>query len=72
MFFMFHHFSRPGKSLMDPDGDLHYEGGMEILDGTCQVKRHGSAEVGYRLHVNRRSRSHETPLCLERSLGNVQ
>ena len=58
-------FSRPGKSLLDSDGDLHYEGGMEILDGTCQVNRHGTAEVGYRLHVNRRSRSHETPLSLE-------
>eukprot|EP00434_Breviolum_minutum_P008171 symbB.v1.2.007205.t1/scaffold439.1/size205343/8 len=55
---------RPRKSLLDPDGDLHYEGGMEILDGTCQVNRHGSAEVGYRLHVNRRSRSYETPLII--------
>ena len=62
--FYFTFLSRPGKSLLDPDGDLHYEGGMEILDGTCQVNRHGNAEVGYRLHVNRRSRSHETPLSL--------
>ncbi|CAJ1420537.1 unnamed protein product, partial [Effrenium voratum] len=56
---------RPRKSLTGPSEELRYEGGMEIMDGTCAVGAgEATAEVGYRLHVNRRSKAKETALII--------